>query len=396
MAFEKKIWVNVPDPSNPPSVPEGQDALARFDADNMNRIEEGIKDAVTHIADATVHNQTRSGGGAIGVNATTDTYGGSVGYRAESKNGGAVGSGSITENGGSVGNNARTANGGAIGYDTRTSDGVAAGASAKTLDNSGNPIDAIQLGTGTNNTPKTFQAYGYRIMSADGTIPAERMPSKAPSGHGLGELTQFYSSDFIDMIQHGGGFYVVGDATDSPTGKSHWFNLIQLSKEYTEGENNETGVQIVADSLNGGGDLWFRNVFVGTTYNWKEILHSGNLSRYTAKTELVSYKGTGLYGKENACQATFSFVPRIVIMLNAIENIADFKDSIMVLDELTTEYADNCGFHVNSGYNITGRTKGKKSEDGKTIYWYMTGNESYNSSSYFYNSAGSTYYLLAI
>lgn len=45
MAFTKKTWVNVPDPSNPPSVPEGQDALARFDADNMNRIEEGISDS---------------------------------------------------------------------------------------------------------------------------------------------------------------------------------------------------------------------------------------------------------------------------------------------------------------------------------------------------------------
>lgn len=45
MAFTKKEWVNVPDPSNPPSIPEGQDALARFDADNMNRIEAGINDA---------------------------------------------------------------------------------------------------------------------------------------------------------------------------------------------------------------------------------------------------------------------------------------------------------------------------------------------------------------
>ena len=45
MAFTKKIWVNVPDPSNPPSIPEGQAALARFDAENMNRIEEGLEEA---------------------------------------------------------------------------------------------------------------------------------------------------------------------------------------------------------------------------------------------------------------------------------------------------------------------------------------------------------------
>ena len=45
MAFEKKIWLNVPDPSNPPEPPEGQDSLAVFDADNMNRIEDGIESA---------------------------------------------------------------------------------------------------------------------------------------------------------------------------------------------------------------------------------------------------------------------------------------------------------------------------------------------------------------
>ncbi len=53
MAFTKKTWVNVPDPSNPPSIPEGQDALARFDAENMNRIEEGIEDAYTLVGGLT-------------------------------------------------------------------------------------------------------------------------------------------------------------------------------------------------------------------------------------------------------------------------------------------------------------------------------------------------------
>lgn len=51
MAFTKKTWVNVPDPSNLPSIPEGQDSLARFDATNMNRIEEGINDAHALIKD---------------------------------------------------------------------------------------------------------------------------------------------------------------------------------------------------------------------------------------------------------------------------------------------------------------------------------------------------------
>lgn len=49
MDFTKKIWVNVPDTSNLPDIPKGQDALARFDAENMNRIEDGISGAATTI-----------------------------------------------------------------------------------------------------------------------------------------------------------------------------------------------------------------------------------------------------------------------------------------------------------------------------------------------------------
>lgn len=46
MAYTKKTWKNVPDTSDPPDIPEGQDALARFDAENMNRIEDGIEEAL--------------------------------------------------------------------------------------------------------------------------------------------------------------------------------------------------------------------------------------------------------------------------------------------------------------------------------------------------------------
>lgn len=45
MDFKKKVWVNVSDPNQLPSIPAGQDELARFDEKNMNRIEEGIEGA---------------------------------------------------------------------------------------------------------------------------------------------------------------------------------------------------------------------------------------------------------------------------------------------------------------------------------------------------------------
>ena len=43
------------------------------------------------------------------------------------------------------------------------------------IDSSGEKIGAIQLGEGTNNTPGTVQAYSYRLLNSDGTIPPERL-----------------------------------------------------------------------------------------------------------------------------------------------------------------------------------------------------------------------------
>jgi hypothetical protein len=65
-------------------------------------------------------------------------------------------------------------------------DGAAIGFAAfATADgtNTGDGIDAIQLGTGGNSATNTVQAYAYRLMNADGTIPAERL-TLAPSADG--------------------------------------------------------------------------------------------------------------------------------------------------------------------------------------------------------------------
>lgn len=106
------------------------------------------------------------GGGAVGINTTasrgfaggrgtTAVDGGAVGWSATADTGGAVGSGATVTGGGGVGNGATTGNGFAGGY------------LAKTVDSSGNKIDAIQLGQGTNATAKTLQIYGDNIYNAN-------------------------------------------------------------------------------------------------------------------------------------------------------------------------------------------------------------------------------------
>ena len=116
-------------------------------------------------------------GGAIGRFANAD-YGGAVGQSATASSGGAVGENATTSIGGAIGWNAKSDHGGAIGASAKTSNGFAGGYIAQTIDASGNGIDAIQLGTGTNQTEKSLQVYDYTLMNADGTIPAERLTNE--------------------------------------------------------------------------------------------------------------------------------------------------------------------------------------------------------------------------
>ena len=128
-------------------------------------------------------------GGAVGSWAYT-TEGGAAGIWAASVDGGAVGSGANATHGGAVGYGAFAADGGAVGAWTYSGDGGAVGVGAKTSDGFaggkdayatsdgdfyGDLIDAIQLGTGGNSTPRTLQIYTHRLLNADGTIPIERM-----------------------------------------------------------------------------------------------------------------------------------------------------------------------------------------------------------------------------
>ena len=118
---------------------------------------------------------TATSGGAIGSEATAIT-GGAVGQSATAGTGGAVGGNATATTGGAIGESASATGGGAIGIAAKATDGGAIGWYAKAgngfsggynagvgKDSDGAYIDAIQLGTGTNNTPKTLQVYNYKV-----------------------------------------------------------------------------------------------------------------------------------------------------------------------------------------------------------------------------------------
>ena len=122
---------------------------------------------------------TATTGGAIGIAATADS-GGAIGSVAKATyGGGAVGRGATTAYGGAVGHSATAGEGGAVGHSATAGEGGAVGSSAKAgrgfsggynaqvgKDSDGNYIDAIQLGTGTNNTPKTLQVYDHKVYDS--------------------------------------------------------------------------------------------------------------------------------------------------------------------------------------------------------------------------------------
>ena len=110
------------------------------------------------------------GGVGIGSNGTSATEGGAIGRSVYAALGGAVGS------------YAQTYNGGAVGHGAKTSDGFAGGYYAKAMDADGNVLDAVQLGTGTNSTPKTMQVYGYQMLDANGKIPDARLHDAPTDG----------------------------------------------------------------------------------------------------------------------------------------------------------------------------------------------------------------------
>ena len=183
-----------------------------------------------------------------------------------------------------------------------------------------------------------------------------------------------------------------------------------------------------AHTLDWDGNAWFAgHVSVGKWPNEKQLATVEEVNaKYTKpddgipKSDLASdvqtsltdavksasgtYTGTGTYGADNPCSLTFDFEPKIVIMLGYLEPNVGWQplfggstgssqalSTVMTADALSTTYSARTGFLKGNSYSTFNTIKGKKSEDGKTFYWYDTESDSGQC-----NSEGYTYYYLAI
>ena len=159
----------------------------------------GVKSALDGKADR----QTDSGGFAAGDNAQVreNCKGAAIGHDTYSYNGGSVGDSSYSSDGGSVGNRAYTEDGGAVGKNAQTSSGFAGGYNAKAYSDNGGPIDAIQLGTGTNPNEFTAQVYDYQLIADDAETPSATDDSKYLKDVGkLSKLTTTVKNSIVDAI----------------------------------------------------------------------------------------------------------------------------------------------------------------------------------------------------
>ena len=174
--------------------------------------DEELEDALSQKAD-----KKTSGGGFVGGNgASTEDSAVAIGSAAAAKNGGgAVGSNAKTNAGGAVGLGAMAYNyGGAVGNGAIAGEGFSGGYNAKAATMEGYSqryIDAIQLGTGTNQNEKTLQVYNYQLMDANGKIPAGRLPDGSGlnykgEANSFSDLPQSPSEGDVYQLKMGGIF----------------------------------------------------------------------------------------------------------------------------------------------------------------------------------------------
>ncbi len=108
-----------------------------------------------------------------------------------------------------------------------------------------------------------------------------------------------------------------------------------------------------------------------------------------------SYIGTGTYGSNNPNSLTFDFEPKLVMIYGIkqgteLTNLLHVTGTIYAIptETLTTTYTRYFGFGTKN------YTYGKKSDDGKMIYWYSTNsssdqrNESNQNAQYYYLAIG--------
>ena len=228
--------------------------------------------------------------GAAGGDTAKATTGAAMGDHAEAEQGGAAGYVASTKDGGAIGAGAKSNLGGAIGNGATTGDGFAGGNNAKAVDSTGIGIDAIQLGSGTNNTANTLQVYSYQLLDASGKIPTARIPSHASSTneYGAASNTQYGHVKLVNNLTTSTANTGALDAR-----QGYQLNSTKVDKQTSAGgfaagggtPTTTTGIAIGYNASSG---------FDGTAVGYNAIVNNGGVALgYNAKAGSGGAVGRG-------------------------------------------------------------------------------------------------------
>ena len=126
---------------------------------------------------------------------------------------------------------------------------------------------------------------------------------------------------------------------------------------------------------------------------------------YYLSSETGTYTGTGTYGSSNPNSLTFDFVPKVVEILGYTYmkdgsevwvdcRRGDFMNPVMLTERLTEEFVQGCGLMDENGVG-SNVSFGKKSADGKTVFWYVDNSANPNFT-FAFNDSGYRYYYSAM
>lgn len=340
MAYTKKIWVDVPDPSNLPDIPEGQDSLARFDAKNMNRIEEGIENSVKKTGDI--------------IEGDLQIYTNSPSLILNNKN----------QNHSSIYKNASSDQNIDFGTVIRDSaENIESGnylgiVLRHGLTKDGNLSDAFKL-----HLRKDGVEHGYKIYGE------HNKPTSADVG-AVSKLRNLNGRDILNVNEE--GLYYCINTINMPTTSPSGYLRVEYADEnykviYWRAYNSHNEYVNVLDN--------------GEWLGWVETLHSNHPD--IIKTEIKTYKGTGTYGKDNPNLVTFSFVPSAVCI--------SAKKLSGLYAPLVWFYGEPYGMFMYRGPydNEADMHCADLTWNGKELSWYNHG------SAYQFNEAGETYQIIA-
>lgn len=194
------------------------------------------------------------------------------------------------------------------------------------------------------------------------------------------------------------------------TGNAYYATLTRADNPRQEGDplNKNTLLKdATAELLGGDASMLPDEAFLAL---FKKISSITPSDIGAAKVVTGTYTGTGKVGSSNPTSLTFPFAPKAVFILSVYGDGRYYNlprdsktpgstmsgDTQWVVDcnTLTTSYAKYNGFGDSrtSSSNTYGDNYGKKSSDGKTIYWYNT----YDDAGWQLNASNYKYYYMAI